>query len=120
MKFEIGRRLFENFRKLEDDGSKFSNIPIFGKKQMNEATNTAVQTSAIRFQVIPFKQRVDWGDFRFFTIPTQVIYLLGAIDPCILYVNNTLMLSLDSRARSKCLQFAFGQLAFWSYFGFYP
>ena len=36
MKFEIGRRLFENFRKLEDGVSKFSNIPIFGRNQMNE------------------------------------------------------------------------------------
>ena len=36
IKFEIGRGLFENFGKLEDGVSKFSNIPIFRKKQMNE------------------------------------------------------------------------------------
>ena len=36
MKFEIGRRLFENFGKLEYGVSKFSNIPIFGRNQMNE------------------------------------------------------------------------------------
>ena len=35
-KFEIGRGLFENFGKLEDGVSKFSNIPIFGRNQMNE------------------------------------------------------------------------------------
>jgi len=35
-KFEIGRGLFENFGKLEDGFSKFSNIPIFGRNQMNE------------------------------------------------------------------------------------
>ena len=35
-KFEIGRGLFENFGKLEDGFSKFSNIPIFGRYQMNE------------------------------------------------------------------------------------
>ena len=36
MKFEIGNRLFENFRKLEDGVSKFSKIPIFGRNQINE------------------------------------------------------------------------------------
>ena len=35
-KFKIGRGLFENFGKLEDGFSKFSNIPIFGRNQMNE------------------------------------------------------------------------------------
>ena len=35
-KFEIGRGLFEIFGKLEDGVSKFSNIPIFGRNQMNE------------------------------------------------------------------------------------
>ena len=33
---EIGRGLFEIFGKLEDGVSKFSNIPIFGRNQMNE------------------------------------------------------------------------------------
>ena len=35
-KFEIEIGLFENFGKLEDGVSKFSNIPIFGRNQMNE------------------------------------------------------------------------------------
>ena len=39
-KFEIGRGLFENFGKLEDGFSKFSNIPIFGRNQMNEPFDT--------------------------------------------------------------------------------
>ena len=36
-KFEIGRELFENFGKLEDSVSKFSNIQKIGRNQMNEA-----------------------------------------------------------------------------------
>ena len=36
VKFEIGRGLFENFGKFEERSSNFSNIPIFGRKQMNE------------------------------------------------------------------------------------
>ena len=56
MKFEIGRRLFENFRKLEDGVSKFSNIPFFGRNQMNEPSQDdsygALQPMC-EFQVLP-------------------------------------------------------------------
>ena len=37
MKFEIGRRLFENFGKFEERSSKFLEIGKFEKFQMNDA-----------------------------------------------------------------------------------
>jgi len=52
-KFEIGRGLFENFGKLEDGVSKFSNIPIFGRHQMNEPTVLLHFNNPLHFNRIP-------------------------------------------------------------------
>ena len=59
-KFEIGRGLFENFGKLEDGVSKFSNIPIFGRNQMNEPMEKATNyTPNLRKQLLR-RFRITW------------------------------------------------------------
>ena len=59
LKFEIGRRLFENFGKFEERPSKFLEIGKFEKFQMNDAP-IAEQARFRSFKLEPayYKKRI--------------------------------------------------------------